>query len=140
MTQALTEQFPRLVDKMKQSWLSNPDLWVKSLYAYVMLNFGFNGEESRLPIEATLRLFEYFIFMKDIDMSKLTNLIITMIKVKESYMLTFDDDDDNELFSYWTKALFVNDIFSNEEDFNKVFQEAVQISTEEYYSHETTQN
>ena len=103
-----------------------------------MLNFGFNGEEKRLPIEATLRLFEYFIFMKDIDMSKLTNLIITMIKVKESYMLTFDDD--NELFSYWTKALFVNDIFSNEEDFNKVFQEAVQISTEEYYSHETTQN
>ena len=66
--------------------------YFESLYVSVIYNFGFSGEESALPAEVCLRLFEFYILFKDLDKSKVITLLLLMIKIKHEYMLKMDPE------------------------------------------------
>ena len=52
------------------------EAYIQNLYCRTAMNFGFAGDEVCLPLEVSLRLFDFYLFFKDTEGYQLRELVI----------------------------------------------------------------
>ena len=65
------------------------------------------GDESGLPFECSMRIFELYILFKDRNMLHFINLMIAMLNLKKDYILTLNPRD--SLYKYIANGQFITD-------------------------------
>lgn len=91
--------------------------------------FGFGGDEMNLPVEVTLRLFEFFLFFKDEEGNELRELLIFMLKRKLPNILAMEND---EMFRFVSNCRFVIEFFTNESLFEELVTNFLLPLNEQY--------
>lgn len=89
---------PRLASRLAE--LDIFERVIQSFYVLVVQNFGFTGQECGLAMETALRLFDFFIFNYDSQMTALCSLVIYCLQICEEYIFAEVIDYPDELFRF----------------------------------------
>lgn len=115
---------PKIAQKLNDLFLF--DMAKFNLYAIILSNFGFTGQDGGgLPIEAALRLLEYYLltYSPDDEETPLLSMLMNMLEICEDKILAMENKE--ELCRYVCFGRFIEDCLTQADLFKRLVYEYV---------------